>query len=111
MMKYKKPKCLAGSTKVTPQICEMGTKEPKSNPVTPVTFTKVAPRTERSCVYNPKRRTLEKIESDIAAVEARIAKGIDIGPEWNRIMNRYNSLLVEHANVLNTEKQGSSRKK
>ncbi|GAB6122304.1 hypothetical protein [Dysgonomonas termitidis] len=101
-MKYKKPEYLAGSTSATPQNCGM---------VTPVTFTKVAPRHERSCVYNTQRRTLEQIESDIAEVEARIAKGIDIGPEWNRIMNRYNCLQVEYDKVSAANNEDSDRKK
>jgi hypothetical protein len=98
-MKYKKPEYLAGSTKTTPQNCGMSTGEQESTPVTPVTFIKVTPRQERSCVYNPKRRTLEEIESDIAVVETRIAQGVDIGSEWNKIMNRYNSLQVEYDKV------------
>lgn len=110
-MKYEKPKYLAGSTKATPQNCGMGTEQQKSNQATPVTFTKVAPRHERSCVYNPQRRTLEEIERDIAAVEARIAKGIDIGPDWNRIINRYNSLQVEYDRVSAANNEDSDRKK
>jgi hypothetical protein len=110
-MKYEKPKYLAGSTNATPQNCGMGTEQQKCTPVTPVTFTKVAPRHEQCCVYNPKRRTLEEIGRDIAAVEARIAKGIDIGPEWNRIISRYNALQVEYGNVLAANNEDSDRKK
>lgn len=108
-MKYEKPKYLAKSKNATPQNCGMNTEQQKQ--VSPVTFTKVAPRQDKSCVYNPKRRTLEEIEIDIAEVEARIAKGIDIGPEWNRILNRYNSLLVEYSNVCTVNSEAADRKK
>lgn len=89
-MKYEKPKYLAGST---------------------VTSTRVAPCPEKSCVYNPQRRTLEEIESDIAEVEARIGRGIDIGPEWNRIINLYNSLQVEYSNASAVNSESSDKKK
>jgi len=89
-MKYEKPKVLAGST---------------------VTFQRVAPCPERSCVYNPQRRTLEEIEKDIAEVEARIARGIDIGPEWNQLINRYNSLQVEYDRVSAANNESSDKKK
>ena len=110
-MKYEKPKYLAGNTNTTPQNCGMSTNTLKSNQPTPVTFTKVTPRQEKSCIYNPKRRTQEEIESDIAAVEARIAKGIDIGPEWNQLINRYNSLQVEYDRVSAANNEDSDRKK
>ncbi|MBF0649146.1 hypothetical protein IR083_09970 [Dysgonomonas sp. GY75] len=110
-MKYEKPKYLAGSTNVTPQNCGMSTEKLKSNQATPVTFTKVAARQEKPCVYNPKRRTLEEIENDIAAVEARIAKGIDIGPEWNQLINRYNCLQVEYDRVSAANNEVSDKKK
>lgn len=110
-MKYEKPKYLAGSTNATPQNCGMSTEKLKSNQATPVTFTKVTPRQEKSCIYNPKRRTQEEIESDIAAVEARIARGIDIGPEWNLLINRYNSLQVEYDRASAANNEDSDRKK
>lgn len=108
-MKYKKPEVLAESKNITPQNCGMNTEQQKQ--VTPVTFTKVTPRQEKSCIYNPKRRTQEEIESDIAAVEAQIAKGIDIGPEWNWLINRYNSLQVEYDRVSAANNEDSDRKK
>jgi hypothetical protein len=110
-MKYEKPKILAGSTNITPQNCVMSTEKQKSDRVTPVTFAKVKAREEKSCIYNPKRRTPEEIEIDIAAVEARISEGIDIGPEWNRLINRYNSLQVEYSNVSSASNEESDRKK
>jgi hypothetical protein len=110
-MKSEKRKVKNNKEKATPQNCGMGTEQQKSNQATPVTFTNVTPIQEKSCIYNPKRRTLEQIERDIAAVEARIAKGIDIGPDWNRIINRYNSLQVEYSNVSVANNEASDKKK
>jgi len=68
--------------------------------VVPITFTKVTLKPEKSCVYNPRRRSLGDIERDIAEVENRISEGIDAGPVWNHTINRYNELCQEYGRAL-----------
>lgn len=51
-------------------------------------------------LYEPKHRSVEEIETDIAQVEDRISKGIDNGQAWNAIIQQYNNLCVEYDRVL-----------
>jgi len=72
----------------------------KFQSVVPITFTKVTPNPEKSCIHNPRCRLLGDIEKEIAEVEARISEGIDAGPAWNHTINKYNELCQEYSRAL-----------
>ncbi|GAB6121627.1 hypothetical protein [Dysgonomonas termitidis] len=55
-----------------------------------------------SCVYNPKRRSVKDIESDLAQIEQCIATGVDM-EHWNGLVNKYNALQYEYSRALEAE--------
>lgn len=54
-------------------------------------------------LYEPKHRSVEEIDADIAQVEDRISKGIDNGQAWNSAIQQYNSLCLEYSRALKVE--------
>jgi hypothetical protein len=63
-----------------------------------------------SCLYNPKRRSVKDIESDLAQIEQCIATGVDM-EHWSGLVNRYNALQYEYSRALEAEGYRETKRK
>lgn len=61
-------------------------------------------------LYEPKHRSVEEIETDIAQIEQCIATGVDM-EHWSGLIEKYNSLQYEYSRALEAEGHREPKRK